>query len=141
MKVGGPSQGGFRDKGALQKTTAKHEWQLEVPVSGVLSPSTYRFELPASVESASRDHFGSIVLRTRFRIDDPARRHQSGYGEVIEQSFAIPAPAGATELTRCLFLRQEGDHLRVGTAADCRDSTLDRSGRSGFRASGKMVRE
>jgi hypothetical protein len=85
------------------------------------------------VASASGSSLGTILLKTRFRIDDPARPHQNGYGEIIEQTFPMPAPAGISELSRCLLVRQDGDRLTVGTAADCRESTLAKAERSGIR--------
>lgn len=129
--VGDPARGGFKDVGPAQAADAKHVWQFQVPVDGGASASAYRFEFPPNV--ASGDRFGSILLKTRFRIDDPARPRQNGYGEVIEQTFAMPTPAGATELSRCLLVRQDGDRLTVGTAADCRDSTFAKTERNGIK--------
>jgi hypothetical protein len=133
MAVGGPAHGGFREAGSPQTANAKHVWNLEVPASGEAVLSSYNFEFPASVALASADHFGSVLLKVRFRIDDPKRPHQNGYGEVTEATFEMPAPAGATGLTRCLRLRQDGERLNVETAADCRDSTFDKAARSATR--------
>jgi len=135
MTVEGPAHGGFRDAGLPQTAKAKHVWQFEVPASGEAAPTTHNFEFPASVAVASADHFGSVVLKTRFRIDDPKRLRQNGYGEVTEATFGLPAPAGATQLARCLRLRQDGDRLSVETAADCRDSTFSKAGK--YRTEGR----
>jgi hypothetical protein len=136
--AGDPAQGGFKDAGAPEPADGKYVWQFQVPASGERASLTHRFGFPTHVALKSGAPSGSVLLKTRFRIDDPARPHHNGYGEIIEQTFAMPAPTGVTELSRCLLLRQEGDHLTVGTAADCRDSTFAKAAKSGVRIRGKM---
>ncbi|HYX26580.1 MAG TPA: hypothetical protein VFC23_20670, partial [Thermoanaerobaculia bacterium] len=120
----GPSAGGFRDSASRRDAKTKHVWQFEVPASGEVVPESYEYQFPADVDWASSDHFGSIHLKTRFKIDNPRGPRRPGYGEVTEASFAMPVRAGSAQLSRCLRLHDEGDRLTVETAADCRDSTF-----------------
>jgi hypothetical protein len=87
---------------------------------------------PRSITSSS-----AILLTVRFRIDDPTRRKQNGYGDVFEQTFTVSAPSGMKDISRCLHLRQEGERLTVGVAADCRDSSYAASRQGGLRVPGR----
>ena len=56
---------------------------------------SYEFTFPDDVSRAQSDHFGSIYLKTRFKIDNPQGSPRAGYGEVNEMTFGMPVPAGA----------------------------------------------
>ena len=124
---------GFRDSALRQDAAAKHVWQFEVPASGEASPESYTYQFPAGVDWTKPDHFGSIYLKTRFRIDNPHGPRRTGYGEVTEVTFGMPIPDGTPQLSRCLRLRDEGDRLTAETAADCRDSTFEKARLGGRR--------
>jgi hypothetical protein len=129
-----PSAGGaFRDSGAAQYANGKHVWQFQVPPIGEVAPASYEFQFPDSVDQKRSDHQGSIYLQTRFRIDSPTGRQRAGYGEVQEMTFGLPVPPGATQLARCLRLREDGNRLRVETAKDCRDSSFAQPDQNGIR--------
>jgi hypothetical protein len=128
----GPAAGGFKDSAPRQGATTRHTWQFEVPASGEVAPESFEYQFPAA-DWASSSHFGSIQLKTRFKIDDPQGKRRVGYGEVGEVTFGMPVPAGSTQLARCLRLRDEGDRLAVETAADCSDSTFDAARQGGHR--------
>ncbi len=129
----GPAAGGFRDTAPRKSANAKHVWQFEVPANGEVTPESYEYQFPVDVDWKGSDHFGSIQLKTRFKIDNPRGPRRPGYGEVTEASFGMPVPAGSTQLSRCLRLHDEGNRLTVETAADCRESTFDKSRRGGYR--------
>jgi len=130
--AGGPSAGGFRDSAPRQEAKTKHIWQFEVPASGEVAPESFEYEFPA-VDWTNADHFGSIQLKTRFKIDDPQGSRRIGYGEIGEVTFGMPVPAGSTQLARCLRLHDEGNRLTVETAADCRASTFKAARQGGHR--------
>lgn len=119
-----PARGGFRNAAQPESASGPFVWQFTVPASGEVAPTAYRFEFPVEITSAEPDHFGAIYLKTRFRIDHPQGLKRTGYGEVHEVTFATPVPPGASQLSRCLRLREEGDRFIVETAADCRDATF-----------------
>lgn len=125
--------GAFKDSAPRLSAKDKHVWQFEVPARGEVAPVSYEFTFPDDVSRAQSDHFGSIYLKTRFKIDNPQGSPRAGYGEVNEMTFGMPVPAGATQLSRCLRLRDEGNRLTVETAADCRDSTFDQARLGGHR--------
>jgi hypothetical protein len=132
--VADPKAGGaLRDSGAPQSATAKHVWQFRVPPSGDPVPASYELQFPASFAQKSADTLGSIYLKTRFKVDTPAGPGHAGYGEIQEMTFGMPVPPGATQLTRCLRLREDGDRLRVETAKDCRDSSFTQGEQRGVR--------
>jgi hypothetical protein len=133
LVAGGPAAGGFRDSAPRRDANARHSWQFEVPATGEVAPASYEYQFPADVDWTNSGHFGSIYLKTRFKIDNPRGPRRPGYGEVIEASFAMPVPAGAAQLSRCLRLHDEGNRLTVETAADCRDSTFDKARQGGYR--------
>jgi hypothetical protein len=129
--------GSFRDVGPRQLSQAKHVWSFEVPQDGVVAPTSYQFTFPAEKDDPRPDRFGSIYLKTRFRIDDPRTSARQGFGEITEVTFGLPVPPGATRLSRCLRLNDQGDRLTVETAADCLDTSFDKASRSGYRVHGK----
>jgi hypothetical protein len=128
----GPAAGGFVDSSPRRSADAPHIWQFDVPASGQIPTETYEYRFPPDVDWTSSGHFGSIYLKTRFKIDAPGAP-RPGYGEVAEVTFGMPVPAGSTRLSRCLRLRDEGDRLRVETASDCRESTFDKARTGGTR--------
>ena len=130
--AGGPSAGGFRDSAPRREATTKHIWQFEVPASGEVAPESFEYQFPAANWTSS-DHFGSIQLKTRFKIDDARGLRRTGYGEVGEVTFGMPVPPGSTQLSRCLRLHDEGNRLAVETAADCLDSTFNAARQGGHR--------
>jgi hypothetical protein len=85
------------------------------------------------VNQKSSGQLGSIYLKTRFRIDNPAGPGRAGYGEIQEMTFGMPVPPGVTELARCVRLRQDGDRLRVEAAKDCSDFSFAQAEQSGVR--------
>lgn len=125
--------GSFRDAGPRRSAQAKHVWSFEVPQSGTVAPTSYQFTFPAEKDVPDPDRFGSIYLKTRFKIDDPRAAARRGFGEITEVTFGLPVPPGASWLSRCLRLHEEGDRLNVETAADCLDASFDKAGRSGHR--------
>lgn len=129
-QVAAGPDGGFRDSAPPQAAQTKHVWSFEVPASGVVAPASHHFNFPAGKNGTN---FGSIYLKTRFKIDDPRGTRRPGYGDVTEVTLGMPVPDGATRLTRCLRLRDEGDRLTVETAADCLDETFEKARRSGNR--------
>jgi hypothetical protein len=125
--AGGPAEGGFRDASPTREVSAKHTWQFEVPASGEVTPQAFDYPLPMGANRAKADSFGSIYLRTRFKVDDPRGSKRGGYGQETEVTFGMPSPAGATELARCLRFRDEGKRLKVETAADCQDASFEKA--------------
>lgn len=128
-----PSEGGFKDAGPGQAARAQHVWRFEVPANGEVTPSSYRFSIPVDRNWRGSDEFAALSLKTRFKIDDSSKAGRAGYGEVTEVTFGMPAPAGVTELSRCLRLRDDGYRLMVETAGSCLDEAFDARRRSGYR--------
>lgn len=122
--VGKSYKKGIQNVGAPQLATTQHAWHFVVPASGVVSPSAHLFEFPTGVAARSSDHFGSVYLKIRFKVDDPRRTGERGYGKVRTVIFGMPARAGVNLLSRCLRFRPKNRGLRVEMAEDCRDATF-----------------
>ena len=123
-----PSAGGFKDSGLAQAAKFKHAWQFEIPAGGEITSGSHRFSIPVDRDRKGSDEFASLSLKVRFKIDDPSKLGRPGFGEVTEVTFGMAAPAGVTELSRCLRLRDEGTRLMVETGETCLDEAFDRSG-------------
>ena len=136
----GPLEGGFKDAGPRQAAEAKYVWRFEVPEGGEATPSSHRFTIPVNRAGKGADELASLSLKTRFKIDDLSKAGRPGFGEVIETTFAMGAPAGVKELSRCLRLRDEGERLAVETAESCLDEAFDRQGGGRVRVS-PLVKE